>query len=70
MALTDPCACTRAFTCAMLALVPVLMLVLVLMLGDYGPLNFYLGLRTRTCNFVRGWSWAGGLKKYIFLVLG
>ena len=38
----------------MLVLVLILVLVLMLVLGDCGPLNFVLGLRTRTWKFVRG----------------
>ena len=40
-------------------LVLVLVLIFVLVLGDSGPLNFDLGLRTRSFKFVR----AGGIEK-------
>ena len=40
-----------------LVLVPVCVLVFVLVLGDYEPLNFDLGLRT--CKFVRGGGHTG-----------
>ena len=43
-----------------LLLVLVRVLVLVLVFGDYRPLNFDLGLRTRTCKFVRGEAGSGG----------